>query len=183
MPSYKVIFTAKFEGYIDADDAEEAMHEVDIPESDSTKYISNSMDVLVVEKVEDKHPALIEKKPWSGWFILSIDFERRGADLIQLSAVVSLMKNSSIKDQKCIEETIQLPFEVDEDCEIGISNYGGAGNNQQSIVISVSGERELDGESVETVNELQVEVDYKTGNFIEKSLHGWEESCEGTNVY
>ncbi len=50
MPSYKVTFTVKFEGWIDANDAEEAKSEVDIPESDSTKYVSNSMEVLSVEK-------------------------------------------------------------------------------------------------------------------------------------
>jgi len=49
MPSYKVTFTVKFEGWIDADDEDEATSEVDIPESDSTKYVSNSMDVLLVE--------------------------------------------------------------------------------------------------------------------------------------
>lgn len=49
MPSYKVTFTAKFEGWIDADSEEEAMYEVEIPESDSTKYVNNSMDVQSVD--------------------------------------------------------------------------------------------------------------------------------------
>lgn len=49
MPSYKITFTAKFEGWIDADDEEEAKMEVDIPESNSSKYVSNSMDVLSIE--------------------------------------------------------------------------------------------------------------------------------------
>jgi len=194
MPSYKVIFTAKFEGYIDADDAEEAMHEVDIPESDSTKYVNNSMDVLRVEKVQNEGtlPLPPRKKPWSGWFISSIDFERRGSDMIQLSAVLKLAHepnpwiiddNSYIKDQKCIEEAIQLPFDVDEDREICISNYGGAGNDQQSILIGVSSELEADGEIHDVVHELQVEIDCKTGAFKEDSLHGWESSYEGDNVY
>jgi len=52
MPSYKVTFTAKFVGWIDADDEEEAMHEVDIPESESTKYVNNSMEVVSVEVEE-----------------------------------------------------------------------------------------------------------------------------------
>ena len=53
MPSYKVTFTAKFVGWIDADDEDEALSEVDIPESDSTKYVNNSMDIVSVECKED----------------------------------------------------------------------------------------------------------------------------------
>jgi len=48
MPSYKITFTAKFEGWIDADDEEEATMEVDIPESGSSKYVNNSMDIVSV---------------------------------------------------------------------------------------------------------------------------------------
>lgn len=57
MPSYKVTFTVKFEGWIDADDEDEATSEVDIPESDSTKYVNNSMDLLSVEKQADPEPS------------------------------------------------------------------------------------------------------------------------------
>lgn len=65
MPSYKITFTVKFEGWIDADDEDEAVSEVDIPESDSTKYVNNSMEILSVEKQivleEDTQPHGLEK--------------------------------------------------------------------------------------------------------------------------
>lgn len=182
MPSYKVTFTAKFEGYIDADDAEEAMHEVDIPESNSTKYVNNSMDVLRVERVDEPvRPP--RKPPWSGWYISSLGFEKRGNDQIQLSVHVSLMQDGAVGDQKWIEEAIRLPFDVDDESDIGVMNYGGAGNDQQSILIGVSSEMEADGEIHDVVHELKVEIDYKTGTFKENSLHGWEVSYWSDDVY
>ena len=63
MPSYKVTFTATFAGWIDADDEDEATSEVHIPESDSTKYVNNSMDVLSVEKQADSEPPCGVEKP------------------------------------------------------------------------------------------------------------------------
>lgn len=182
MPSYKITFTAKFEGYIDADDDEEAMHEVDIPESDSTKYVNNSMDVLRVERV-DEPVRLPRKLRWRGWYISSLEFEKRGSDQIQLSVHVSLMRYGVVGDQKWIDETIQLPFDVDDESDISIMNYGGAGNDQQSILIGVSSELEADGKTHDVVHELQIEIDHKTGTFKEDSLHGWEGSYEGDNVY
>lgn len=183
MPSYKITFTAKFEGYIDADDAEEAMHEVDIPESDSAKYVSNSMDVLRVERVDDEPVRLTRKPPWDGWYISSLGFEKQGSDMLQLNVQVSLMQGGMIEDQKWIEETIRLPFDVDDESDISIMNYGGAGNDQQSILIGVSSEMEADGDIHDAVHELQIEIDQKTGTFKEDSLHGWESSYEGDNVY
>lgn len=63
MSTYKVTFTAKFEGWIDADDEEEATSEVDIPESDSAKYVNNSFEVLSVEKQADSEPPCGVEKP------------------------------------------------------------------------------------------------------------------------
>lgn len=51
MPRFKVTFVARFEGYVDADSEEEAMTEAHIPESDSTKYVSQSYEVRKVEQV------------------------------------------------------------------------------------------------------------------------------------
>lgn len=54
MPSYKITFTVKFIGWIDADHEDEALSEVDIPESESTKYVNNSMDVESIV-CEERH--------------------------------------------------------------------------------------------------------------------------------
>jgi len=57
MPSYKIRFKVTYDGWIDADDEEEAMHEVCIPEDDSVTYVNNSFEVLKIEVVPDDGPS------------------------------------------------------------------------------------------------------------------------------
>lgn len=90
MPSYKVTFTAKFEGWIDADDEDEALSEVDIPESDSTKYVSNSMEIqsIVSEdddaveagSVEKKSPYALRTNPGDRFVCRAEDLDWRDSD-------------------------------------------------------------------------------------------------------
>jgi hypothetical protein len=48
MAKFRVVFTARFEGHVDAEDAEQAAHEVHIPEANSTTYVTGSFEVLEI---------------------------------------------------------------------------------------------------------------------------------------
>jgi len=164
MPSYKVIFTAKFEGYIDADNEDEAVSEVDIPESDSTKYISNSMDVVAVLK---------KKPPWEGWYIQDYVLEQQGSDMLSIAVK---LKHSISGETKEIEESLLAPLNLDDAQDVSIANYGGLGADQQSLLVGIDHEIEIEGEIHSNVSELQIEIDSKTGTFQGDSLHDWQES-------
>jgi len=109
---------------------------------------------------EPEHP----KEPVEGWYIESMYAEEYGTDLIRL---VARMCHTNIDDDKEIEETLDPG--IGDIKEIRAEEYGGVGKIQKSIVVTAEGHGDRGAE-------VQVEIDYKTGEFKDESLNGWEQS-------
>jgi len=109
--------------------------------------------------VEDERP----KEPVEGWYIDSMYAEEYGMDLIQL--VVQMSHPN--EDDKEIQETLDPG--IGDLKEIRAEEHGGEGKWQQSIVVIAEGHGDRGAE-------VQVEIDYKTGEFKDESLNGWEQS-------
>lgn len=113
-----------------------------------------------LEVVESERP----KEPVEGWYIDTVCAEEYGTDLIKL---VVRMLHTDIDDDKEIEETLNP--DIGDISEIRFEEHGGAGKVQQSIVVVAEGRNDR-------MAEVQIEVDYETGEFRDESLNGWEQS-------
>ena len=114
-----------------------------------------------LEVVEDERP----KEPVEGWYITRAEIENYGSDLLKLDVTLEHTSGQSSD----IEETLNP--DIGDISECRLEEYGGEGKVQQSIVVIATGE---DGEGDEFETNVQIEVDYETGEFKEDSLHGWE---------
>ncbi|MHC4432493.1 MAG: hypothetical protein ACYTBS_11700 [Planctomycetota bacterium] len=103
-----------------------------------------------------------------GWWIPGIDkVWVTGSDLLEVVAELE-----SDREKKSVGETIEPPFPAPFEAEkIKVEEYGGKQSNQQSIVITITGD---DENGIEREACIQLEIDPETGEFEESSLHGWE---------
>lgn len=106
-----------------------------------------------------------------GWYIPHIQSIRvNGTDLLEIDVFL----RHSNGEEKNITDTLNPP--VDVDANVLIEEHGGQGRTQQAIVLTISGETKDGRGSAEAC--IQLEIDYKTGEFKDASLHDWDVDLE-----